>query len=139
MDSDSNHHFEAQPLLADDERDSEDFTLPSGDQAAVPRQGWAFAAKLQARNHKTIVLLLAIVLFVVATSGMMILVPIFRLIEDAACHDYYKKDLSERIDERLCKVDEVQSRLAYLGGWAAMLSSFVGLIATLPYGVLADK
>ncbi|KAK5662626.1 hypothetical protein OQA88_8540 [Cercophora sp. LCS_1] len=136
MDSDIQDRFESQPLLADDERDPEDIASPRD---GGPRRNWAFAVRLQPRSPKTIVLLLAVLIFVVATSGMMIMVPIFRLVEDAACHDYYKKDPSEKIDERLCKVDEVQSRIAYLGGWAAMLNSVVGLIAVLPYGVLADK
>ena len=70
---------------------------------------------------------------------MLIMMPIFRLVEDTVCHRYYKKDPSEKIDERLCKVDGVQSELAYLGGWAALLHSFIGLMAALPYGVMADK
>lgn len=141
--SNTNHH-ETQPFLQRDERDGDE---PSRPFAGAKRPGrWAFAAHLQAfaahlqaQNPKTIVLLLALLMFTMVTSGMLIMMPIFRLVEDTVCHRYYKKDPSEKIDERLCKVDGVQSELAYLGGWAALLHSVVGLMAALPYGVLADK
>jgi len=138
MNIEENDHFEGEPLLAEEERDVEDAAAESPLFGAKPRHA-GFTARFQARKPKTIVLLLAILLFTVTTSGMLVIVPIFRLIEDAACHTYYKKDRSEKIDERLCKVDEVQGLLAYLGGWAAMLNTVIGLIATLPYGVLADR
>lgn len=134
--SDTNHH-ETQPFLQRDERDGDE---PSRPFAGAKRPGrWAFAAHLQAQNPKTIVLLLALLMFTMVTSGMLIMMPIFRLVEDTVCHRYYKKDPSEKIDERLCKVDGVQSELAYLGGWAALFHSVVGLMAALPFGVLADK
>jgi hypothetical protein len=78
-------------------------------------------------------------MFTITTSGMLVLIPIFRLMEDAVCHLYYEKGMPEPIEERLCKVDGVQKRLAYLGGLSAMISSIVGMVATLPYGVLADR
>ncbi|KAK4447310.1 general substrate transporter [Podospora aff. communis PSN243] len=139
MNPDENDRLEGEPLLAADERETEDVAAEESPEfgAKLPRHG--FISQFQARKPKTIVLLLAILLFTVTTSGMLIIVPIFRLIEDAVCHSYYKKDHSEKIDERLCKVDEVQGLLAYLGGWAAMLNTVIGLIATLPYGVLADR
>ncbi|KAK0624388.1 general substrate transporter [Immersiella caudata] len=129
--------LEGEPLLPEDEREPEGGGESPAFGAKLPRHG--FVSRFQARKPKTIVLLLAILLFTVTTSGMLIVVPIFRLVEDAVCHSYYKKDHSEKIDERLCKVDEVQGLLAYLGGWAAMLNTVIGLIATLPYGVLADR
>ncbi|KAK0648378.1 general substrate transporter [Cercophora newfieldiana] len=140
MDADENDRFEAEPLLAEDEREPEDVPAEEGPvfDAPKPRHP-GFASRFQARKPKTIVFLLALLLFTVTTSGMLIIVPIFRLLEDAVCHSFYHKDRSEKIDERLCKGDEVQGRLAYLGGWAALLNTVIGLIATLPYGVLADR
>ncbi|KAK0737885.1 major facilitator superfamily domain-containing protein [Schizothecium vesticola] len=131
------HHPETQPFLQRDERDVDE---PSRPFAGAKRAGRGpCAAHLQVQKPRTIVLLLALLMFTIVTSGMLILMPIFRLVEDTMCHRYYKKDPSEKIDERLCKIDGVQSELAYLGGWAALLSSSVGLVAALPYGVLADK
>ena len=146
MDADERDTFEGEPLLANDER-GRDLNNVARDEDSTPLFNpqkphghyAAFMRRFQARRPKTIVLLLAVLLFTVTTSGMLIIVPVFRLIEDAVCHEYYKKDRSEKIDERLCKVDEVQGILAYLGGWAALLNSLIGLISTLPYGVLADK
>ncbi|KAK0724379.1 general substrate transporter, partial [Lasiosphaeris hirsuta] len=129
---------EGEPLLADDERDLEDALEP--DAPAVPPLASGFAARFQAKNQKTIIVrLLAVMLFTIALSGMLLMVPLFRIIEDTVCHVYYKIDRSEKIDELLCKVDEVQRELAYLGGLGAMLGSLVGFVAALPYGVLADR
>ncbi|KAK1834018.1 major facilitator superfamily domain-containing protein [Podospora conica] len=128
---------ETQPFL---QRDDGDVEEPSRPFTGAKRPGrWHCAAPLQAKKPKTIVLLLALLMFTIVTSGMLIMMPLFRLVEDTVCHRYYKKDPSEKIDERLCKVDGVQSELAYLGGWAALIHSSVGLVALLPYGVLADK
>jgi MFS transporter, PCFT/HCP family, solute carrier family 46 (folate transporter), member 1 len=128
---------ETQPFLQREECDGDE---PSRPFAGAKRPGRGLlAAHLQAQKPKTIVLLLALLIFIIVTSGMLMIMPVFRLVEDTVCHRYYKKDPSEKIDERLCKVDGVQSELAYLGGWAALLNSSVGLIAALPYGVLADK
>lgn len=137
--------IEAEPLLAAEERDSIDICeSPAGpDQSHEShtrhhaRRGCA--SRFQAQNRTTIVVLLAFLMFTVTTSGMLILIPIFRLMEDAICHLYYDKGMFEPIEERLCKVDGVQKKLAYLGGLSAMISSIVGLVATLPYGVLADR
>ncbi|KAK1756986.1 general substrate transporter [Echria macrotheca] len=131
MDSDDEDRlsFEGQPLLADDDGRDSDATLAPAE----------FLSHFQAQKPKTIVTLLAVLLFTVTTSGMLVLVPIFRLVEDAACHRYYGKPPDEKIDEHLCKVDDVQRPLAYFGGLSAMLSSIVSLLAALPYGVLADR
>jgi hypothetical protein len=135
--------IEAEPLLTAEERDSFDTPdeTPSepdtGHHQNHGRRG--FLARFQAKKRKTIIALLAVLMFIMVTSGMLILIPIFRLMEDAICHIHYGKPRSEPIEERLCKVDGVQKELAYLGGISAMINSIVGLIATLPYGVLADR
>ena len=141
--------IEGEPLLAGEEqRDSididveEDLSVPdhgnSHHGSSKPRRR-GFIARIQAQKRNTIVALLTLLMFIVTTSGMLILVPIFRLVEDAVCHLHYDKAKSEPIEERLCKVDPVQKELAFLGGIAAMVNTVVGLIATLPYGVLADR
>jgi hypothetical protein len=141
---DDSDFIEAEPLLTAEERDSFD-TTPD-ETSSEPntahhehhgRRGCA--ARFQAKKRKTIIALLALLMFIMVMSGMLILIPIFRLMEDAICHIHYDKPRSEPIEERLCKVDGVQKELAYLGGISAMINSIVGLIATLPYGVLADR
>ncbi|KAK0609971.1 major facilitator superfamily domain-containing protein [Bombardia bombarda] len=135
------------PTLNDDDAENE-FLLDGANPkkhhhhhrfAAGGSRGHGFLSRFQARRPATIIALLAIVLFAVITSAMMIMIPMFRLMEDALCHVYYHKDPSEHIDERECKVDSVQSELAFLGGWGALISSLVSMVAALPYGVLADR
>lgn len=151
---------EGEPLLAGEERGSFDIdetpaatavttaaTSPAASETDGTHQAHAFRkhgrrgffARFQARKRKTVVVLLAVLMFSIATSGMLILIPIFRLLEDAVCHLHYEKPRSEPIEEQLCKVDGVQQELAFLGGIGAMLNSVVGLLSTLPYGVLADR
>lgn len=142
--------FEAEPLLAGGERDSTDnndncqnTTSASENQSHTHhrkshgRHGALF--RFQAQKRTTIVALLSTIMFAVTTSGMLFLIPIFRLMEDAVCHVHYKKPRSEPIEERLCKVEAVQKELALLGGAAAVINTVVGLVSTLPYGVLADR
>jgi hypothetical protein len=146
---DSIDGFEAEPLLAEEERDSSDIEFPESETPPASEQQPGFQHKkhgrhglfsrLRPRKRTPVVVLLAVLMFTLTTSGMLMLLPIFRLMEDAICHVHYGKSRWEPIEERLCKVDGVQKELAYLGGIAAMISSTVGLIATLPWGVVADR
>ncbi|CRK42651.1 hypothetical protein BN1708_008832 [Verticillium longisporum] len=86
-----------------------------------------------------IVLLLATIKGILVGSGVLLMTPMVRLMEDAICHVHYHKDISEPIDEKDCKVDDVQSQLAYLGGIGALVASLVTLVVAFPYGVLADR
>ncbi|KAK4154815.1 general substrate transporter [Chaetomidium leptoderma] len=148
MNTHEDEHIEAEPLLAAEERDSIDTTLDSerdetpAEQLDTGSRNHArrgFAARFQAQKRKTIVALLALLMFSITTSGMLILIPIFRLMEDAICHVQYGKAMPEPIEEQLCKVEGVQKELAFLGGVSAMVNCIVGLVAVLPYGVLADR
>ncbi|KAK3897103.1 general substrate transporter [Staphylotrichum tortipilum] len=140
------HHFavEAEPLLPATDNDTGDLqedsinSIPEHE-AHKPHSRRGLAARFQAQRRTSIVALLAILMFAITMSGMLILIPIFRLVEDAICHVHYGKPLAEPIEERLCKVEDVQKELALLGGVSAMLNSVVGLVAALPYGVLADR
>lgn len=132
------HYIEAEPLLPVEDRDAE--TPDDRDEFSKSSSRWArLTEALQVKQQGHIILLLAILMFLITTSGMMFLLPVFRLVEDAFCHRYYEKDPSQPIDERLCKVDGVQKQLAYLGGLGSMINSFVGMATALPYGVLADR
>ncbi|KAK4166959.1 general substrate transporter [Cladorrhinum sp. PSN259] len=129
---------EVEPLISTEERDRE--TADGYEQLITPASRWTrFMQGVQVQQNAKIIFLLATLMFLVTTSGMMLLIPIFRLVEDAFCHVYYEKDPSEPIEERLCKIDAVQKQLAYLGGLGAVINSVVGMTAALPYGVLADR
>lgn len=95
-----------------------------------PGQPWPRrAAPWQASSRSTIVLLATAVKFCVVTSGMLLLMPMYRLIEDAFCHVHYEDDSPDLIDEMKCKVDEVQSPLAYIVGWFGLVGA---IMRTLP-------
>ncbi|KAF7550052.1 hypothetical protein G7Z17_g5968 [Cylindrodendrum hubeiense] len=91
------------------------------------------------RTPRRIVIMVAIIKFLMVLSGMLIIVPYARLLEDSFCHAYYEDTSSEIIEEMKCKVDEVQSRMGYFFGWSGLVSSILGLIIAFPYGMMADK
>ncbi|KAF6807775.1 major facilitator superfamily transporter [Colletotrichum sojae] len=70
-----------------------------------------------------------------------------RLFEMAVCRDYYREhDPSvigepplSYVDEGLCKVKEIQTRLAYLRATRGLVMTLPGIFLTLPYGHLSDK
>jgi len=89
------------------------------------------ASRFQARRPRTIVALLAFMVFCVSASGTLASVPQTQLLEDNICRRYYDSGVHEAasdgaIDERLCKAAPVQSRLAYLDGWRGMIEAIVG-------------
>lgn len=86
------------------------------------------ASRWQAKSPGMIILLVAVIKFCIVVSGMMIMLPVYRLIEDAICHVHYEDDSLDMIEEMKCKVDEVQSRLAVLLGWLGTSSSIIGEI-----------
>ncbi|KAK0658491.1 major facilitator superfamily domain-containing protein [Cercophora samala] len=135
--------IEAEPLLS--LQDEQATTNANHDQHAHPKpphqpqQWYRIVTRFQVQSSGSIILLLSTLTFAIVTSGMMYMIPMLRLIEDALCHLYYDKDPSEPIEEHMCKVDGVQKELALLGGISAMINSLVGVVAALPYGVLADR
>ncbi|KAM0272192.1 hypothetical protein ACHAQH_008815 [Verticillium albo-atrum] len=151
--------LEAEPLLEDDVGDFDLFPhVEAEDQPWIAsstsqrRARWQsrwtrwqiLVAKLHLDRFRpetpfAIVVLLAAIKGTLVASGILLMIPMFRLMEDAICHAHYHKDLSAPIDEKECKVDGVQSQLAYLGGIGALLASLVTLIVAFPYGVLADR
>ena len=66
----------------------------------------------------------AVVLFLLESYDLLLLLPRIRLLEGRICRDHYLstnpgllQSLSGSIDESLCKIAPVQSRLATIRGW----------------------
>jgi hypothetical protein len=111
------------PLLEDDGIEHADAPIDT-DQASEPARPRKFgSSRWLVHSPRRIVLLVTIVKFCIVCSGMMMLLPLYRLLEDAMCHIYYKDDTDGLIDEMKCKEDEVQARLAYLLGWSGLANS----------------
>ena len=64
-------------------------------------------------------------------------VPVTRLIEGAVCQRYYGTDFNN-ISEHFCKIDGVQSNLAYLLGGFSSFTSLPSLLLAIPYGLLSE-
>ncbi|EXV03388.1 MFS transporter [Metarhizium robertsii] len=104
------------------------------------QRGPRCASFFQARRPRTIYFLLSLMVFGLSFSGSLGDVPVTRLIEDNLCQRYYAARLDgatrhNKIDESLCKSDEIQSQLAYLNGLLPMIEAVVGLFVALPYGL----
>lgn len=68
-----------------------------------------------------------------------------RVFEDAVCRRYYQDadpDLGGdigSIPEHLCKLPEIQSRLAQMKGLLSFVDGAPGLLLAIPFGILADR
>jgi hypothetical protein len=97
-----------------------------GGQRAKQENGtpWS-SSRYQVSSPSAIVALVALIIFCMTLSGTMSLIPMGRLIEDAICRRYYGS--AEPVDEKLCKVDQVQTELAWLGGLYVVIDSAIGM------------
>lgn len=84
-------------------------------------------SRYQVSSPNAVVGLLSCTIFCLALSGTMSLIPMGRLIEDAVCRKYY--GASDPVDEKRCKVDEVQTELAWLGGLFVLIDSVIGMFS----------
>ncbi|KAM3447079.1 hypothetical protein MY3296_009074 [Beauveria thailandica] len=97
------------------------------------------AAPWQVRSPRHIVLLVSFAKFCLVCSGLMLMVPMFRLVEDAICHGVLDDASPGLLDEMKCKDDGVQARLATFMGWSGLVNSIVTLITTFPFGAMSDR
>ncbi|KAL7275200.1 hypothetical protein RUND412_001879 [Rhizina undulata] len=95
---------------------------------------------------KLIPFLCALLVFVLDFSEYLRIASKTRLYELGACRDYYLLHDPGKVDartgfveERCCKVEEVQGRLAMLKGWAMFFDGVPALLVAVPYGILADR
>lgn len=96
------------------------------------RTSWFLAKQLH-----SISALVCLAIFLWAFSGTLAIVPGTRLAEEIFCRRYYEHNAV--IDERMCKVEEIQSQVAYIFGFFITLNGLVGMLVAFPFGVLADR
>lgn len=71
--------------------------------------------------------------------------PRVRLFESTACTRYYQETDPSLVDgdgsvpERFCKIDPVQSEVAFVLGWQLFFDSIPAILLPIPYGYLADS
>ncbi|KAB5525778.1 major facilitator superfamily domain-containing protein [Coniochaeta sp. 2T2.1] len=72
-------------------------------------------------------------------------VAVVRLLELGVCREYQRRHDPSLVDdngyvpEKLCKLAEIQQRLAHLRGYYSALDSVVGLVLTVPYGLVVGR
>ncbi|KAF2787700.1 MFS general substrate transporter [Melanomma pulvis-pyrius CBS 109.77] len=92
-----------------------------------------------------LVILIFLLLAIVDMGAFMAEPPKTRVFEANLCVRYYeKKDPSKiradgTVDETLCKVNEVQQKMAMIFGWQDMFDAIPGILLAVPFGTLADK
>ncbi|KAH8163376.1 hypothetical protein CIB48_g4871 [Xylaria polymorpha] len=93
------------------------------------------------RSPRSVVALLCIIIFISSSSGGFLNMSTTRIFEDILCRQYYGQIRShdEPIDEGMCKVEAIQSKLAYLFAIHSSLNAGVSILAALPWGIAADK
>ncbi|KAI0109611.1 major facilitator superfamily domain-containing protein [Nemania sp. FL0031] len=104
-------------------------------------------AGLKSRLYPRAVFFIFALSFVADLGGSLVDTPEVRLLEMAVCRDYYlSHDPSvigppplSYVDEKLCKVNEIQVDLAYIRAMKSLLMTVPGLLLTIPYGRLADR
>ncbi|KAI1455176.1 MFS general substrate transporter [Annulohypoxylon moriforme] len=88
-----------------------------------------------------IISLFFLIIFAASAADAFKQIPMTRIFEDILCHKYYDKtsDSEAPIDERLCKVNTIQSDLAYLLAVLESLNSGVACLVALLWGIVADR
>ncbi|EFQ31901.1 major facilitator superfamily transporter [Colletotrichum graminicola M1.001] len=96
-------------------------------------------------NANTIAALFCVIIGIGSSASGLWVVPSTRLVEDVVCREYYgllgSGDASAGgpIDERQCKEDVIQSKVAMIFAVYATLQAVVGALATFPWGIIADR
>jgi len=95
--------------------------------------------KVQSPN--SIITILCIIIFIGCTSSGFQNMSTTRIFEDILCRQYYDKIRSREgppINEDMCKIDAVQSELAYLFAIMNSLNAGFSVLSALPWGIAAD-
>ncbi|KAI1826665.1 major facilitator superfamily domain-containing protein [Xylaria intraflava] len=93
-----------------------------------------------ARKPSSIMVILCGIIFVGSASGGFLNMSMTRIFEDILCRQYYDRVSSDDGPaESMCKVDAIQSKLAYLLAIMASLNAGISVLFALPWGIVADR
>ncbi|ORY57232.1 major facilitator superfamily transporter [Pseudomassariella vexata] len=92
-------------------------------------------------SSDTIVFLLCGIILVASTSSGFASIPFTRIVEHILCRQYYDQVNVDGgpIDEKFCKTESIQSKMAFIFAIAGMLDSVVEFFAAFPWGIAADR
>lgn len=103
--------------------------------AVVEDHGWGGDAIRTLASTTTFLILFTL-------ADLLKYVAVVRLLELGVCREYLLKHEPGLVDdngfvpENLCKLSEIQQSLAHLRGYYSALDSVVGLLLTVPYGLV---
>ena len=129
MSLERDNEVEGFPLLADDssiDQDVESALNGSTAAAGAAPGSTILPLRWQITSPKAIVRLAALFKFVIVISGTLIMLPFFRILEDAFCHRYFNDTSPGFLDEKKCKDDGVQKNLAYFFGFFTVVNGIIG-------------
>ncbi|KAF2703846.1 MFS general substrate transporter [Pleomassaria siparia CBS 279.74] len=139
--SPSEEHEEGAPLLSPIDSALQTALLPT----APPKKEEEEEKKKKKKPWLVLVSLIYLLVAIVDIGAFMADPPKTRIFEANLCVRYYQEADPSKInsdgtvDEALCKVNEVQQKLAMIFGWQDMFDSIPGILLAVPYGTLADK
>jgi hypothetical protein len=87
----------------------------------------------------------AVFLILFTLADLLKYVAVVRLLELGVCREYQLRHNPSLVDdngyvpEKLCKLAEIQQRLAHLRGYYSALDSVIGLVLTVPYGLVVGR
>ncbi|KAI0165250.1 MFS general substrate transporter [Hypoxylon sp. FL1284] len=134
---------ERTPLVGDGPEDAASAWKPghsrSSTLASVASLGSVNVAT--ARKPGAVLGIFCFIIFFASAAGAFLTIPMTRVYEDILCHEYYGRTpgVGEPIDEEACKVDVVQSRLAYLLAVLESLNAGLSCLVVLLWGSVADR
>ncbi|KAI0126593.1 major facilitator superfamily transporter [Xylariales sp. AK1849] len=140
-DRDHNHDgaTEQTPLVGDSEREQRPRRPRHRSMLSVASITSVNVPKVHSGN--AIVNLLCAILLISSSAGGFVAIPGTRIVEDTICHQYYDKvqSLDEAIDEKLCKGEWIQKKVAFIFASVAVCEAVVGFLAAFPWGIAADR
>ncbi|KAI0192750.1 MFS multidrug transporter [Xylaria flabelliformis] len=91
-----------------------------------------------ARSAYAVTIAVSAVLMLANFSSVITMAPRLAIFEDVICTQFYadRTDIAGAPD---CKIEPVQSEVAFINGWEKTLSLLPGLALSIPYGALADR
>ncbi|KAK4452936.1 major facilitator superfamily domain-containing protein [Podospora aff. communis PSN243] len=93
------------------------------------------------RSHWRLVLAIAALDLILNATTQLTVVPSLTILQDIVCRQHYahvQLDPSVHFEDR-CKVEPVQSEIAYINAWRDSLEILPALFLAVPYGALADR
>ncbi|KAF2807397.1 MFS general substrate transporter [Mytilinidion resinicola] len=126
------------------ERDSFDDSSPTTPLLPRSPTSPSFSAPKHQKPWILVAVIGALAIFIVDLGNFLLNPARTRLYESSICLRFYQDtDPSQirngTIQERLCKINEVQDTVAMVFGWQDLFDAIPGILLAVPYGALADK